>query len=418
MACGPAGPREAPPPARPDVLPGSLRAEGEAVFRREQCDRCHTTFDAPAPRGDVPLPVPHIPQPSDSRVGPDLGLEGHRRSDDWHAAHLYAPEVMVPGTRMPASRHLFVVGGALPPRLNRDGRALVAWLQGLGRSRRDVWSEFRARDPEIPPPAERPPEDRRARGETLYASWCVPCHGIAGDGRGPAAALLAVPPRNLAAGDFRFRSTPLGTPASDADLFRVLTLGSGTGAAMPSFAFLDPEDRWALVRAVRDFSPATRGAALDAEVPGTRPSGAETAARTAAETAAKDHAAGDRAVAATRGGRLYAAWGCAACHGPDGAGKEMAGAPPSEDDATEPRAPAAGAGPVVRASDLRHACARRGGGSSAAFERALRFGTGPVMPSFAPVLDGEPGAVEAILAWLATRDPDAPAPEVLSESGR
>ncbi|HZN02160.1 MAG TPA: c-type cytochrome [Candidatus Polarisedimenticolia bacterium] len=333
--------------------------------------------------GPTPLPAPRLPQPTDSRVGPDLGLEGHRRSDDWHAAHLYAPEIVVPGSRMPASRHLFLPGASLPPRLNDDGRALVAWLQGLGRARRDVWSELRAQDPPVPEPSPGSVEARQARGAALYAAWCVPCHGAAGDGKGPAAALLAIPPRDLRRAGFRFRSVPLESPATDADLFRVLTLGSGTGAAMPSFAFLDPEDRWALVQAVRDFSTATRGAALRSD----------RAASAIPDVTVVPAPAAD----AARGARLYAAWGCAACHGADGEGKALGDAGEGGDGTAEP---------VVRASDLRHACARRGGGSPAAFERALRFGTGPTMPSFAAVLDREPGAVAAILAWLESRDPE------------
>ena len=319
----------------------------------------------------------HRPAPFDSRVGPDLGLEGHRRSDDWHAAHLYAPDVLVPGTRMPASRHLFLPGSALPPRLDEDGRALVAWLQGLGRGGRDIQAEFRSSEPSIPKPGDIPRPRRMEQGRLLYAAWCVPCHGEAGDGAGPAAALLEVPPRDLTRGSFRFRSKPLGEPADDADLFRTLTLGTGIGAAMPSFAFLDPEERWALVLFVKDLAPSTRGSALRIESPAPAPG---PSARADAEAVAL-------------GARLYAAWGCAACHGAQGEGKTL--------DPRERIAHVTGDDePVVRASDLRHACARRGGGSAAAFERALRFGVGGTMPSFAEVLGREPAGARAILAWL------------------
>jgi mono/diheme cytochrome c family protein len=354
---------------------GSLEARGEEIFRREQCGRCHTVFDAPAERGPSPPPAARRPAPFDSRVGPDLGVEGHRRSDDWHAAHLYAPDVLVPGSRMPASRHLFLPASALPPRLDEDGRALVAWLQGLGRGRRDIHAEFRSVEPAIPKPLDVPRPARIDRGRALYASWCVPCHGEAGNGAGPAAALLARPPRDLTRGLFRFRSNLPGEPSDDADLFRMLTLGTGIGAAMPSFAFLDPEERWALVLFVKDFAPSTRGDGLEV-----RP-----------EAAATPGAAPSAAVA--EGGRLYAAWGCAACHGDQGEGKAL------DDRQRILRAPGQEE-TVVRSSDLRHACARRGGGSAAAFERGLRFGVGATMPSFAEVLEREPGGAQAILAWL------------------
>jgi mono/diheme cytochrome c family protein len=343
---------------------------GGVVFEREQCGRCHTLFDRPAATGAPVPPAPRLPGALDSRVGPDLGLEGHRRRDDWHAAHLYAPDVLVPGTRMPASRHLFAPGGSLPPQLNDDGRALVSWLQGLGRARRDLSAEFRTAEPEIPAPGDLSLEARRDHGRGLYGLWCVPCHGEAGDGRGPAAALLAVPPRDLTAGRFRFKTTGAGQPADDADLFRLLTLGTGTGAAMPSFAFLGPEDRWSLVVAVRAFA-ASRGGDLQGR---SAPAGAP---------------APGPAVDPARGAGLYAAWGCPACHGAAGEGKAF------DDAATRGNGE-----PVVRASDLRHACARRGGGSAAAFERALRFGVGAAMPSFAAVLDRDPDGARAILAWL------------------
>ena len=343
---------------------GSLEARGEAIFRREQCGRCHTVFDVPAERGPSPPPAARRPAPFDSRVGPDLGLEGHRRSDDWHAAHLYAPDILVPGTRMPASRHLFLPGSALPPRLDEDGRALVAWLQGLGRGRRDIHAEFRSAEPAIPEPEDVPRPARLEQGRALYATWCVPCHGEAGNGAGPAAALLERPARDLTRGLVLFRSKPLAEPADDADLYRMLTLGTGTGAAMPSFAFLEAGERWSLVQFVKELAPATRGAGLRVG---------------AGETAAPVARAGKAAVA--EGARLYAAWGCAACHGETG-GEET----------------------VVRASDLRHACRRRGGASPAAFERALRYGVGATMPSFAEVLDREPGGAQAILAWLESAD--------------
>jgi mono/diheme cytochrome c family protein len=288
---------------------------------------------------------------------------------------------------MPSSRHLFLPGGALPPRPNDDGRALVAWLQGLGRGRRDIHAEFRTTEPEIPAPRPEPRMRRAERGRALYAAWCVPCHGEAGDGRGPAAALLSPPPRDLARGQFRFRSVPPGDAGEDADLFRVLTLGTGTGAAMPSFAFLDPEERWSLVLYVRDLAPATRGADLRfAAAPPEPRRGAASAlpatpaARTVAPTAQTVQAAGER---------LYAAWGCAACHGAAGEGKAF----------VDRREPIEG-DPVVWASNLTHACSRRAGGSVAAFERALRLGVGTGMPSFAAVLEGEPDAARELLAWL------------------
>ena len=354
----------------PEIASGPEERLGEEIYRGEHCDRCHTLRNRPAPSGPAALPVASLPELFDSRVGPDLGLEGHRRSDDWQYSHLYAPDVLVPGSRMPSSRHLFEPGPALPPRPRPEAVRLVAYLQALGRARRDVWAEFRSREPEIPAPPHDDPRALAERGARLYGQHCVMCHGEAGDGRGPAAALLRLPPRDLRGGDFHFRSVPYDLGASDVDLFRVVTLGTGTGAAMPSFAHLAAPDRWALVRRVRGFGAATAPAsAPPADPAGARPKAPKTPAVPPPGSAGED----------TRpaGEQIWTAWGCGVCHGARGAG-----------------------GTLTRGSDLRHACARRGGGSALAFERALRFGVGTAMPSFAAEIQDRPEAARALIAWL------------------
>lgn len=379
-ACAPAAePPGVPgaPPAEADARPLTPdEAAGEAVYRREGCGRCHTQFDAPPARGAVSLPGASDSGPLASRVGPDLGLEGHRRSDDWQQAHLYAPEILVPGSRMPASRHLFRPGGGAAPEPTEEARQLVAYLQGLGRQHRDVWAEFRSREPGIPEPSDVPASDRLERGDGLYRQHCAACHGAAGDGRGPAAGLLLFPPRDFTTAYYRFRSAPASGPPRDADLFRVITLGTGTGSAMPAFYFLSDEERWALVLRIKEFSPALRGAGLKAEGAAASPSPAS--AREGTDLA--------------RGKDLWDRLECATCHGPAGRGMT-----PREAGALW--ADAAGVA-VPRSGDLTHACSRRGGGSEEAFARALIYGVGSAMPSFADDL-GEPiGAARALIRHL------------------
>jgi cbb3-type cytochrome oxidase cytochrome c subunit len=377
--------------------PDEAARRGEAIYRREHCDRCHTLFETPPAEGAFDLPRARPPAPDDSRVGPDLGREGHRHGDDWHYAHLYAPDIVVPGSRMPASRHLFETAADGAPRPTEDGRHLVGWLQRLGRERRDVWAEFRALEPDIPPRAtgEEAATRRRGRAGGLYAAHCLACHGAAGDGRGAAAPLLARPPRDLRGGAFRFRSVAAGETLPDTDLFRTITLGSGTGAAMPAFAYLPAEDRWALVESVRDFAKdAARTGAATPDA--TRASGLATAA--APELRFEE--------AIARGRHLYAAWGCAACHGAGGEGRAAPDAAPGAGPAWRDEQDR----PIERSSDLRHACGWRGGASVAAIERALRFGVGPAMPSYAALLDADPGAAAALRAYLLTLDPERAAP--------
>ncbi|RMF43347.1 MAG: cytochrome c [Planctomycetota bacterium] len=80
----------------------------------------------------------------------------------------------------------------------------------------------------------------------LYRANCVQCHGVAGDGLGPAAALLNPYPRDFRMGKFKWKRTPLGRRPTRDDLRRVLLRGV-PGTAMPSFANLDADDIEALV---------------------------------------------------------------------------------------------------------------------------------------------------------------------------
>ncbi len=300
---------------------------------------------------------------SDSRVGPDLGEEGHRHSDDWQYAHLYAPGVLVPGSPMPAMRRFFRAGASGRPHPSEEAVDLVAFLQALGRSRRDIWSEFRRADPEIPAP----PAASQAlveRGKERYGEYCAACHGAAGDGRGAAAPLLLFLPRDFVAAQYRFRSDDTGDAPLDADLFRTITLGTGTGSAMPTFYWLTAADRWALVLRIKEFSPRLRGRALKAAArPSEDPAGWSEAERHAT-------GAGPRV---EEGRRLWLDLGCAQCHGGDARGlsREEAGASWADP-----------LGVVVPVSgDLTHACGYRGGASPRAVDQAL-FGLGLVMPSY------------------------------------
>ncbi|HYS78043.1 MAG TPA: c-type cytochrome [Candidatus Dormibacteraeota bacterium] len=354
-------------PGDPDtVLATDRERSGEAVYRRENCARCHTLFDRPRADGGLDLPRGADVEDSGSRVGPDLGLEGHRRSDDWHYAHLYAPDAVVRGSRMPASRHLFRPQGGLPVPIG-EAADLVAYLQALGRARRDVWAEWRRREPDIPAPPV-VDEDLLRRGTGLYGRHCAACHGEAGDGRGAIAALFIFPPRDFTSAQFRFKSTPLGRPPADADLFRTITLGTGIGSAMPAFYDLDGRDRWALVLAVKRFSRSLRGCVLEAAAPAghRRAPGAEDAERAAQES---------------EGRRLWGSLGCASCHGQAGAGLSREEARAGWVDGAGVRVP--------RSGNLTHACALRAGASAEAIGRSVLSGVGAAMPSYADALPDE-----------------------------
>ncbi|MEQ1828010.1 MAG: cytochrome c, partial [Pirellula sp.] len=54
----------------------------------------------------------------------------------------------------------------------------------------------------------------------LYRKHCVQCHGLSGDGYGPAAGLLAPYPRDFRRGTFKFKSTPVGSKPTQSDIVR------------------------------------------------------------------------------------------------------------------------------------------------------------------------------------------------------
>jgi cytochrome c oxidase cbb3-type subunit 2 len=144
-----------------------------------------------------------------------------------------------------------------------------------------------------------------ARGAVLGRKLCVSCHGIRGDGRGPAAGGLEPAPRDFTRAVYRYRSTPSGSLPTDADLARTIWRGL-PGSDMPAFgAFLDAQDLLDLVAWVKSFSSRFEEEEVDppVEIP---PPPAMT----------------DKTIA--RGRVLYEELQCVKCHGEDGSGRGSA----------------------------------------------------------------------------------------------
>ncbi|TWT77513.1 Cytochrome c [Posidoniimonas polymericola] len=197
-------------------------------------------------------------------------------------------------------------------------------------------------------------------GQTLglYRRHCAVCHGLSGDGQGPAALYEAPYPRDFRAGVFKFKSTYRGAKPTGADLAATLRFGL-PGTAMPSFALLPVEEIESLVEYVRylairgeleqalaryvgeelDFDPATgevddesrldwrdtetRELVLDELLPPIARGWRE--AESSVVAAAAPVGAGERFSAAevTAGRALFhdaQRANCAKCHGEDGAG--------------------------------------------------------------------------------------------------
>jgi cytochrome c oxidase cbb3-type subunit I/II len=100
-----------------------------------------------------------------------------------------------------------------------------------------------------------PPDPAAAgRGKKAFDRYCISCHGVRGDGRGPTADWIDPRPRVLTSGIFKFRSTPSGTLPTDADILRTITNGLHT-TFMPRWAPLTPIERSDLVQYVKSLSP-------------------------------------------------------------------------------------------------------------------------------------------------------------------
>ncbi|MDX1622923.1 MAG: c-type cytochrome [Gemmatimonadota bacterium] len=199
-----------------------------------------------------------------------------------------------------------------------------------------------------------------ARGKAVYDRWCAGCHGIEGEGDGPAEAYMLPRPRDFTMGLYEIRSTPSGQLPTDADILEVIDEGM-PGTAMPGWKdHLSGSDRKALVEVVKSFSRffEQEGAPEPVEV-GSPPEATEEAL--------------------AEGREFYQKIECWKCHGQAGRG-DGPSAPTLEDDRDLP----------VRAADLTENWLFNGGGSTEAiFARLLTGMNGTPMPSFADLIEAD-----------------------------
>ena len=252
---------------------------------------------------------------STRRIGPDLTRVGLKFSDAWHLAHFWNPRMLSSDSIMPRFVALFdgpyavkIIADTNGNRTlektpateklfdfksdkqilltpNADGllfvpepgkypviftpnkeyagdtvtlvaetedlKGLVAYLQKLGTNRgkwRDVFEPQRMEASQVSVPRS---EEWTSYGKQVYERRCVGCHGVNGDGNGPAAAFIQKDrPRNFTLGVFKFRLTPSGSMPDDGDLLRTITRGV-RGTAMPSWHELPEKDRLAVIQYIK-----------------------------------------------------------------------------------------------------------------------------------------------------------------------
>jgi mono/diheme cytochrome c family protein len=106
------------------------------------------------------------------------------------------------------------------------------------------------------------------QGNEIYIERCSFCHGLLGDGEGPAAPYMDPRPRDFTLGTFKFRTTQSGELPLPEDLFRTVSRGlPGTG--MQAFDDekikngLTEAERWAVISYVMTFAPEFEDPELD-----------------------------------------------------------------------------------------------------------------------------------------------------------
>jgi cytochrome c oxidase cbb3-type subunit 2 len=136
----------------------------------------------------------------------------------------------------------------------RELVGLVRYVQKLG-TNRGAWREvFEPQNVALSLMGIPQTEDLVAHGKEVFEEHCIGCHGVKGDGNGPAATFLFPRPRDFTIGAFKFRSTPSGSLPTDGDLFRTVTRGV-RWTAMPTWHEIPDKDRLAVITYIKTFSP-------------------------------------------------------------------------------------------------------------------------------------------------------------------
>jgi cytochrome c oxidase cbb3-type subunit 2 len=93
-----------------------LNLAGRQVYIKDSCNACHSQLIRPfksetdrygmySLSGEYAYDRPFLW--GSRRAGPDLHRVGNYRTSDWHANHMWEPTSVVPGSIMPAYKHMF-----------------------------------------------------------------------------------------------------------------------------------------------------------------------------------------------------------------------------------------------------------------------------------------------------------------------
>ncbi len=216
-------------------------------------------------------------------------------------------------------------------------------------------------------------EGRVSPGQLVYERSCATCHGVLGEGDGPAAfynsAYLGSRPRDFTVGNYKYRSTASGEFPTDEDLLRVIT--DGISGMMPGFRGLSELERRQVLAYLKTLTP---GMEQTTSEPIVLPGSPITSSN----------------ASIARGREVYVALDCHTCHGEEGDGQGDV----RKDLVDEQGLPA-------RATDFRYREEYRNGATPNDIIRSLWTGLdGTAMPSYAAQFQGQEDDVWHLVNYL------------------
>lgn len=237
-------------------------------------------------------------------------------------------------------------------------------------------------------------------GQAVYMRRCVQCHGVNGDGNGPAAKYLYPRPRDYTRGIFKFTSTPYGGKPRREDLLYTLRKGV-TGTSMPEFRLLPEKDLEAVVdyvmvlsqRGELEYQLAMEADAAEELDPDFIPDFIDDVKRkwNEAESTLTQPLSPQPELTMERvalGREAFLTKGCSKCHGEDGRGH------------TKDNIGNDSWGYATRAADLTSGMLHGGQEPIDLYRRILNGINGSPMPGFKSALQSEPETIWNLVSYV------------------
>ena len=298
------------PPPSADWTPlSSVAVKGRNLFAQNGCFVCHSGYTRPQDvRQSLYFLYPKISQPGDfwgsdqspnllgtERTGPDLSQESGWHPDDWQRAHFYDPRFVDPMSLMPDMKSLFSdtqIDQLVAYVQQRSGKSGLLRYAGQLYAKHVVLTNQGFPEPYTgfqgahKPTVEENEDDLHApssqleeapnlsqidrsywlsgdplpvkqnnlnRGKQIFLQRCVGCHGLEGDGKGPAASFMSPPPADFTDKD----DACCGGDTGPGDFYYRILRG-WPGTAMENFGDrLSVNDIWRVVLFVKTIPNGT-----------------------------------------------------------------------------------------------------------------------------------------------------------------